>query len=594
MAYEIPLNECTYSKYYYKMRTTVEDPNVSSKHNTVTIVVLNMPVTRAQVRAAGESEIQLTGGEVYNDIYMGSAVSFNTSIPYWMDSQDNVVHGGINGSGDYFKIVCNPNDYFASLELHLTSFGGLTEYNYGSTSIQKNLSDTQYCIPLITIYKFSDDDYVCSNWNSIYPITTKTNSNKVASTDGWSIQGSGVPMFARYSFSIDDNDATVEKWVRDVLGASSLIDDNDPNEGGGSSGGGNSSGGGTGGDGTIDIGGSPIDGGEHPTITPLDSGLLTCYNPTVTELQNLGKFLWKTDIDFTTIQRMTQKPLDLLLGLSVVPIKPTIGGTKTIMFGNLDSGVSAGVVSDPWRDIDCGTFSLNEVWRGSLDYSPGTSVSIYLPFIGTRQLNTNDVMGSTLKLIYHFDVLTGGVEAEIHVNHTGQGNKTNGFSYGKDMGKVYDFVGSCAVNIPLASQDFTNTIRAMIGAVGVVGGAAASVATGNAALGVATLAAGTSSLGIQANTPTVQRSGHLSGSAAFMAGLEPGLIVQRPHQCKPTRYYALRGIPSQVYTSKLSECTGFTQVVDNNNIHCSGASDSELQEIENLLASGVYFPDKKR
>ena len=365
------------------------------------------------------------------------------------------------------------------------------------------------------------------------------------------------------------------------------LDRDDPNPGGG-----DSKPGGGGGDG--DIGGdtNPDDG--LPTISALDSGLLTAYNPTVAELYSLGRFLWSDSFDISSFKKLFNDPFDTLLGLSIVPVKPNTSDTKSIMFGNLDSGVSAPVVANQWVKKNMGSVTLSEVWRGALDYAPSTGVSIYLPFIGMRQLNVNDVMGSTINLIYKFDVLTGSCIAQLYVNHDSQGNKNGGFSWNQNQGLLYEFIGQCAENIPLASQDFTNTIRAAIGGVSVAAGAAASIATGNPAIGIAALTVGAANAGMQASTPTVERSGHLSGSSSIMGYRQPFLIVERPHQCKPSRYYALRGVPSQVYTSKLSKCTGFTQITANNNLHIAGASDSELTELQNLLVSGVYFPDKKR
>lgn len=348
-----------------------------------------------------------------------------------------------------------------------------------------------------------------------------------------------------------------------------------------------STGGGGGGDG--DIGGNPHKTGEIPSISALDSGLITLYSPSTEQLQALGKFLWSDSFDINSLKKLFNDPFDTLLGLSIVPIKPIISSTHNIIFGNLDSGVSSGVVANQWVPVDCGSFTLSEVWNGALDYQPSTQVSIYLPFIGVRQLNVNDVMGSTLHLYYKFDVLTGTCVAEITINHTGQNNKSSGFSYNSDMGSVYTFEGQCAVNIPLASQDFTNTIRAAIGAVGMVSGAAASFAAGHPALGTAALMMGTANAEIATHTPTIERSGHLSSSSALLSSLEPCLFVQRAHICKPERYYALRGVPSQVYVSALSNATGYFEIADIQNIHASGASDSELQEIKQLLTQGVFI-----
>lgn len=373
----------------------------------------------------------------------------------------------------------------------------------------------------------------------------------------------------------------VTTFAKFLLGESTEFDPDDPNKGGG-----DSTGGGGGGDG--EIGGTPHKGGEIPTISALDSGLITLYNPSVVQLQSLGQFLWSDNFSLDSFKKLFNDPFDTLLGLSIVPIAPTVSGTHNIMFGNLDSNVSANVVANQFVEVDCGTLTLNETWNGALDYAPSTQVSIYLPFIGVRQLNTNDVMGSTLHLYYRFDVLTGSCVAEITIDHTSQGNKSSGFSYNSDMGSVYTYIGQCGVNIPLASRDYTNTIRAAISAVGMVAGVGASVATGNPAIGIASVITQSANIGMQANTPTVERSGHLSGSSALLSSYEPCLFVTRPHQCKPQKYYALRGVPSQVYVSALNKATGFFQIADVQNIHCSGATDSELTEIKTKLTQGVF------
>lgn len=370
-----------------------------------------------------------------------------------------------------------------------------------------------------------------------------------------------------------------------------LPDPKDPNPGDGDSHGG-------GGGGTDDLGGDPIEDTGVPTIEATDSGLMTLYNPTVSELQALGRFLWSDGLDLNSFKKLFNDPFDTLLGLSIIPIVPPTSGTKKIMFGNLDSGVSAKVISHQFvPNVDMGTITLGEVYNGALDYSPFTTVSIYLPFIGYRELNVQDIMNSKIHLVYKFDVLTGGCIAELYVDHLKTGNKSKDnskFKWGARSGLLASFEGQCAVNIPLASQDYTNTIRAMIGAVGMVGGAAASFATGNPALGVAALAVGSANSSIQASTPTVQRSGHLSSSNAIMANLTPFLTVTRPHQCKPANYYKLRGVPSQIYVSKLSSLVTskhdyYLQVAEIPDIKVAGATDTEIAEIKNLLKEGVVL-----
>lgn len=443
----------------------------------------------------------------------------------------------------YMRLYTNP-DTPNKAEIYLTYFKTISKYP-----------------------KVGASGYVDSN-----VVYTQVGANKVASNN-FRIQGGRAGI-------VTDNKA----YYNYVVGGT-LIDKNDPNSKQPDS---TTSGGG----GTNDIGGATNDDDGLPTVDAIDSGLLTAYNPTVAELQSLGKFLWSDSFDLNNFKKLFNDPFDTLLGLSIVPIAPKVSGARNIMFGNLDSGVSANVLSSQWTEFNCGSVVLNEVWHGALDYSPFTSCSIYLPFIGMRQLNINDVMGSTLKLLYKFDVLTGTCIAQIYVNHDHRGNDSDdkGFSYTRNQGLVYEFIGQCATNIPLASQDYTNTIRSAISAVGMVAGASASIATGNPALGVATAMMGTANTSIQANTPTVERSGHLSGSSAILGYTKPFLVVERPHQVKPSQSYRLRGFPSQIGYDALSDVHGYTEIADANNLHASGATESELKELKQLLMQGVYLP----
>lgn len=367
-----------------------------------------------------------------------------------------------------------------------------------------------------------------------------------------------------------------------LTGNASILDKDDPNPGGES---GTSDTGGT-----SDMGGDTIEDTGVPTIQATDSGLMTLYNPDVSTLRSLGQFLWSDSLDINSFKKLFNDPFDTLLGLSIVPIQPNHSGTQNIMFGNLDTGISCPVIGNQFVEVDMGTLSLNEVWAGALDYTPNTQVSIYLPFIGERQLNTNDVMNSSIQLKYKFDILTGGCVAQLYVTYNKTGNKkSNDFSFNSNAGFLCSYEGQASINLPLSSMDYTNTIRAMIGAVGMVAGASASFATGNPALGVAALAVGTANSTIQGSSPTVERTGHLSSSNALMDNLQPHLTVCRPHQCKPKYFYQYRGIPSQVYVKNLKDVSGFVQIAEDVHIDAEGATDSELNEIKQLLQEGVLI-----
>lgn len=342
---------------------------------------------------------------------------------------------------------------------------------------------------------------------------------------------------------------------------------------------------------TDDIGGNTIGDDDLPTLSVMDTGLVTLYNPTVGQLQALGHFLWSDAFSVDTFKKLFADPFDTLLGLSILPVTPKVSGSHNIYFGNIDSGVSCNVVANQFLKVDMGSLTLNETYASAFDYAPSTQVDIYLPFIGSHGLNTNDVMGSTLHLIYKFDLLSGGCIAELFINHASQGNKSKGLSYNPNMGLAYTFTGQCSCSIPLTSNNYNGMIQSIIQSVGTVGAIGASVATGNPALGVASVATSATTIGLQANTPTVQRSGSIGSSNALLSCLTPYLSVQRAHVCKPGHFYSKRGIPSQVYVDSISSVGSgnYFQIADCVDLHASGASDTELSEIKSILTSGAIW-----
>lgn len=342
---------------------------------------------------------------------------------------------------------------------------------------------------------------------------------------------------------------------------------------------------------TDDIGGNTIGDDDLPTLSVMDTGLVTLYNPTVGELGDLGRFLWSDAFSLDTFKKLFSDPFDTLLGLSILPVTPTVSGRHNIYFGNIDSGVSCNVVANQFLKVDMGSLTLSETYASAFDYAPSTQVDIYLPFIGSHGLNTNDVMGSTLHLIYKFDLLSGGCIAEIFINHTSQGNKSRGLSYNPNMGLAYTFTGQCSCSIPLTSNNYNGMIHSIIQSVGSIGAIGASVATGNPALGIASVATSATTIGLQASTPTVQRSGSIGSSNALLSCLTPYLSVQRAHVCKPGHFYNKRGVPSQVYVDNISSVGSgnFFQIADCADLHANGANDTELAEIKSILTTGAIW-----
>lgn len=302
-------------------------------------------------------------------------------------------------------------------------------------------------------------------------------------------------------------------------------------------------------------------GGTSPTVVPpvgKASSLWSIYNPTLEQVNQFGSWLWSSDF-VEQLKKLFSDPMQAIIGLHKVysPVQTT--GQGTIKCGYLDSGVPSKLVSEQYVTVDCGSVDMQEYFGNVFDYPPYTEVSIYLPFIGIRQLDPSDVMRSTISVKYHIDVLTGACLAEVNVQRDASG------------GTLYTFSGDAAVRYPVSSGSYMGIVSGLIGV-------ATSLVSGNLlpALGGATR--------LHTN---VDRSGSFTGNSGAMGSKVPYIIISRPQTAMANKFETLSGYPSNTYTP-LSACKGFTQVkychVEN-----LSATETEKNEIERLLKEGVIL-----
>lgn len=304
-----------------------------------------------------------------------------------------------------------------------------------------------------------------------------------------------------------------------------------------------------------------IGGGNSPTVVPpvgKASSLWSIYNPTLEQVNQFGSWLWSSNF-VEQLKKLFNDPMQAIIGLHKVYSPVQTSGQGTIKCGYLDSQVPSKLVSEQYVTVDCGSVDMQEYFGNVFDYPPYTEVSIYLPFIGIRQLDPSDVMRSTISVKYHVDVLTGACLAEVNVQRDAAG------------GTLYTFSGDAAVRYPVSSGSYMGIVSGLIGV-------ATSIVSGNLlpALGGATR--------LHTN---VDRSGSFTGNSGAMGSKVPYLIISRPQTAMAQNFETLSGYPSNTFTP-LSACKGFTQVkychVENLN-----ATDAEKQEIEQLLKEGVIL-----
>ena len=317
----------------------------------------------------------------------------------------------------------------------------------------------------------------------------------------------------------------------------------------------------------------PVDG--TPTNSAIASGFVNAYLLTQQNVNDFHAYLYSTDF-LDNVKKLMNDPIDYILAFMLAPYTPDTSTATNIMIGGTNSEVAALRISSGYKTVDCGTITLHEFWGKFYDYNPYTQVQIYLPFIGVRSLDIDDVMAGEVNLKYRIDVLTGACVATVSVNNT---RGTNG--------AIYNFEGNCHSHIPVSGKNYGQTALNVVGSVvGAVGGVASGIATGGAVGGVLSGASGAINVTKSVKTP-IEHSGNLSGATGLLSNYTPFLIVSRPSQSLAANYNHYRGFISNV-TKQLGNLSGYTEVAElvQTNIHCT---ESEFDEINELLKSGVYL-----
>lgn len=283
------------------------------------------------------------------------------------------------------------------------------------------------------------------------------------------------------------------------------------------------------------------------------------YAMTEGRLKALGGFLWGDLL--TSLKLVNTNPIENVVSCKIIPA--AVSGPDTAVYlGNVDTGVVGGLVSNNLK-ISIGNIRVSGYYNNFLDYAPYTKITIFIPFIGFKELDTSLFMGKTLKVEYIIDLITGACKALLFAND------------------IYcqSFDGVCGIDIPLTSNN-----RAQVEASYVMGalGTAVSAASGNIA-GVAT------SMLMSAMTPFhYSTKGTYSPSCGSFETRLCYLVIDRPTFQYPSTYRHDKGLPCQLSRS-LGSLSGFT--VCDGSVDLSGISctEAEKEMLRNELTTGVYL-----
>lgn len=331
-----------------------------------------------------------------------------------------------------------------------------------------------------------------------------------------------------------------------------------------------------GGDNPHNPGGFDEGDGHSPELPDDDgnnTGFTACYHPDKAIVEQFCRWLWQNplQIDWSDLQKLFNNVMDCIISLHKIYVTPSnaTGGT-TIHLGYIDTHISCDYCDDTHIQLPCGEITIPEYFQNSMDYESTTSVYIFLPFIGFKELSPLDVIGKKMRVTYNIDIVSGACICDIRVEK------------GAYSCSIAQYGGNCAVEIPISSADhkalFANltSMAVSAGAVAVSGG---SLAT----LGIAGAGAG---LNTALNSGArIERGGSISANVGELSVKKPFVMVKRHYNSTPYRYQDISGYPASSNVA-LKNCAGFTRVKE---IHLDAiqATEREKQELEALLKGGV-------
>lgn len=331
-----------------------------------------------------------------------------------------------------------------------------------------------------------------------------------------------------------------------------------------------------GGKGSYNTGSDVLDYPSLPTENTVTSGFTTSYIFTHAGLQALGNVLFDSTI-VKTLLDLFGDVMNAIFSLSYCPvyIEDITTSEVPLKIGGLAlPELTANRIDKQFYKISLGSVFIDEFYGSYLDYNPCTSVSVYLPYIGMKQLNTNEVMNSTISIIYYIDIISGTCVANLRITKDGKAGKMDAV--------LYSFTGMVSTQLPISSTQFSNVVSGVMSAISLTQDA---IVFPSNPVGALTKTVSDSASALSGFKKEVSKSGTVAGFAGMMSIKEAYIIIERPILSMPQSYNFYNGWNSNV-TSALGSLAGFTQF-QTCYIDIPTATDSEKAEILNLLKSGV-------
>ena len=159
-----------------------------------------------------------------------------------------------------------------------------------------------------------------------------------------------------------------------------------------------------------------------PVEPTTELAFVNVYNPTQKQLVDSANAFF---MNFSTGQVVNTSQYIVAIHKVFVPVS-TDEAFQPIKFGSYNTQVNSKVVNQRLSRVSCGKVTVPELHHNALDYSPYTTVRIWLPFLGFYDLSIDELSNKEVELNYTIDLINGKALAEIS----------------NDDGVIYRFVGT--------------------------------------------------------------------------------------------------------------------------------------------------------
>ena len=175
---------------------------------------------------------------------------------------------------------------------------------------------------------------------------------------------------------------------------------------------------------------------EEPVDPTSELAFVNVYNPTQKQLVDAANALF---MNFSTGQVVDTSKYIVAIHKVFVPVS-TDTAFQPIKFGSYNTQINSKVVNQKVSRVSCGKVTVPELYHNALDYSPFTTVRIWLPFLGFYDLSIDELSNKEIELTYAIDLINGKALAEIS----------------NDDGVIYRFVGTAYEREPYHTESLNN------------------------------------------------------------------------------------------------------------------------------------------